>query len=1204
MTDFVHLHLHTEYSLLDGACKIDNLIEHCKKNGIDTVCITDHGNMYGSLQLAEKAFAAGIKYIIGCEFYLTKNMSDKNTNTAEHLILLAKNKAGYKNLVQLNSMAFVDGFYYKPKIDYGVLKEHSEGIICLSACLAGGIPKRILNDDYEGAKQLALKLQNIFGEDFYIEIQDHGIPEEKRVLPHLLSLANEIGAEIVATNDVHYLEKSDAEMQDVLMCIQMKKQLDDPKRMKFSTQEFYFKTGDQMLALFPNLEKAISNTRVIANKVNEPAFNLDKKGYPIKDKSLIPMYSPEDGSSAEQYLRKLTAEGLDRRYGNKLSQKEKDRAKYELDIICGMGYADYYLVVWDFINWSKEQNIPVGPGRGSGVSSIVAYSIGITDVEPLQYDLLFERFLNPDRVSMPDFDIDFCTDRREETIEYVRRKYGRENVCQIVTFGTMAAKNSIKDVGRVMRVPYSETDKLTKIMDGKTSIGDLLGRRIDGAKAKLDAESDEDKRLDLESKYNELKAARNKEFCEIYETDDVLRRVIDMALKIEGMPRQTGMHAAGVVICQKRIADNVPLSRNGEDITTQFVAKEIEALGMLKMDFLALVTLTDIKKCVDYIREDHNRVVNFDEIGYEDAGAYSLISEGDTDGVFQLEAGGMKRFMKNLRPDSLEDLIAGVSLYRPGPMQFIDSFCRRKHGQEKIQFDCPQEEKILQVTYGIPVYQEQVMQIFQDLAGFSLGEADLVRRAMGKKDKKTLMAQKEKFINGGISDINGSTIVGCVKNGISAEVANKIFGDMEGFASYAFNKSHAAAYATLAYQTAWLKKYYCKEFICALLNNRLSKIDETTKYVIYLKDKGYKVLPPDINKSRTVFKVENDGVRFGLSAIKGVGQSVIDAIIDEREKNGMFTDFGDFISRCIDLLNLRLVEGLIYSGAFDELGVARSKLAAIYEPVCARAKSISKQKNSDQLSLFGDIIEDEKLEINYPDIQELDLNEKLSKEKEVLGVYVSGHPFEKYMHAFPDCNFDCSLLDDYVEDEDGNRTYNRIEDGMHITMAGIIGSLRRTTTKRTGAYMAFLNLEDVYGSLECVCFPAVYERVKAAIGNDKIVRISGKLDLDNEKGLSCIIDELTEVDVGAPGQAAANTNTDITRQTETTAVLWLNASGLSDEEFDELISVLSNYDGDIVCKIIRGDKKYKLPGVNYCRGLLAELYSLLEQDAVKYVGNI
>ena len=1198
MTDFVHLHLHTEYSLLDGACKIDNLISYCKKNGVDTVCITDHGNMYGTLHFAEKAAIAGIKYIIGCEFYVDKDMNDKTGRSFDHLILLAKNKAGYKNLVQLDSMAFVDGFHYKPRIDYKVLKEHSEGVICLSACLAGGIPKKLLDGDEQGAEELALYLKDIFGEDFYIEIQDHGIPEEKRVLPMLVALAKKIGVEIVATNDVHYITKAEAEMQDVLMCIQMKKTLDDPKRMKFDTQEFYFKTGDEMAQLFSAYPQAIANTRAIADKVTEPAFNLDKKGYPVRDTSLIPGYTPPDGSTPPEYLRKLTAVGLKRRYGE-VTKRELDRAEYELGVIIGMGFAEYYLIVWDFINWSKAHGIPVGPGRGSGVSSIVAYAIGITDVEPLQYDLLFERFLNPDRVSMPYFDIDFCTDRRSETIEYVRRKYHPENVCQIVTFGTMAAKNSIKDVGRVLRVPYSETDRLTKIMDGKTSIGDLLGRRIEGARAAYEAETDPDKKAEAEGKLNDLKAARNAEFCEIYETDATLRRVIDMAMQIEGMPRQTGMHAAGVVICRKKIADNVPLSRNGEDITTQFVAKEIEALGMLKMDFLALFTLTDIKKCKDYILENHNFEVDFNKIGYKDEGAYSLISEGDTDGVFQLEAGGMKKFMRQLKPDCLEDLIAGVSLYRPGPMRFIDSFCNRKHGIEAITYDCPEEEKILKVTYGIPVYQEQVMQIFQYLAGFSLGEADLVRRAMGKKDKKTLMAQKEKFINGGISDTNGSTIVGCVKNGISAEVAAKIFADMEGFASYAFNKSHAAAYATLAYQTAWLKKYYCKEFICALLNNRLNNIEEITKYVLYLKDKGIKVLPPDINKSKTVFSVQDGGVRFGLSALKGTGQGAIDDVIAEREKNGEFKDFPDFVLRCAPFVNKRIIEGLILAGAFDYMGIARSRLFAVYDDVYSRATGISKQKSGAQMSLFGEFIEEEKLEVEYPDIPEYEVMEKLSKEKQVLGVYVSGHPFDKYKAAFKDKNFNCSMLE-YVEDEDGNRTYPQVEQGMQVEMGGIISAYRRTTTKRTGAIMAFITVEDVYGSVECVAFPAIFERVKAAIANDKIVTVKGKLDLDGGKEPSIILDDLQEFDVEAyEGKSGVRK---VAPAGGRQPVLWLNASALSDDDFDELVSMLANYEGKTTCAIVRGGKKYRLPtGVNYCRGLLAELSAFIFEKDIKYV---
>lgn len=1197
MTDFVHLHLHTEYSLLDGACKIDNLIDYCKNNGIDTVCMTDHGNMYGTLHFAEKAAVAGLKYIVGCEFYMTKDMKVHSGNTAEHLILLAKNKIGYRNLIQLDSMAFVDGYNYKPKIDYQVLKEHSEGVICLSACLAGGIPRRLLAGDYDGAKQMALDLKETFGGDFYIEIQDHGIPDERRVLPLLIKLAEEIGVELVATNDVHYIKKEDSEMQDILLCIQTKKTLDDPKRLKFETNEFYFKSGDEMSALFPNLPKAISNTRVIADKVTEPAFNLDAKGYPIRDTSLIPGYTPPDGSTPEEYLRRLTDEGLVRRYG-KVTSRERERADYELSVICRMGYAEYYLIVWDFINWSKEHDIPVGPGRGSGVSSIVAYSIGITDVEPLQYDLLFERFLNPDRVSMPDFDIDFCTDRRAETIEYVREKYHPENVCQIVTFGTMAAKNAIKDVGRVMRVPYSETDRLTKIMDGKTSISDLLGRNIEKAAKKAAAETDPDKRADLEGKLSELKAAKNSEFCTMYEEDETLRRVVDMALKLEGMPRQTGMHAAGVVICRKKIADNVPLSRNGEDITTQFVAKEIEALGMLKMDFLALVTLTDIKKCVDYIKEDAGVIVDFNKIGYEDKGAYELISEGDTDGVFQLEAGGMKRFMKQLKPDNLEDLIAGVSLYRPGPMQFIDSFCRRKHGEEEIRYDCPEEEKILKVTYGVPVYQEQVMQIFQYLAGFSLGEADLVRRAMGKKDKKTLDAQKEKFINGGISTTNGSEIVGCVKNGISADVAAKIFADMQGFASYAFNKSHAAAYATLAYQTAWLKRYYCKEFICALLNNRLNKIDEITKYVMYLKDKGMKVLPPDVNKSKTAFSVEGDGVRFGLSALKGSGQAAIDEVINERNAHGTFADFPDFLMRCAGAVNKRIIEGLILAGAFDETGVKRSQLYAVYDDLYNRAAAISKQKGGAQMSLFGDIIEETKLEVEYPDIPEFELMEKLSKEKLVLGVYVSGHPFEKYMNAFSDCSFNCSYLTDYMEDEDGVRTYNRISDSMQITMGGIVSAIRRTTTKSTGSPMAFVTVEDMYGSVDCVAFPAIYERIKAVLSNDKIVRLRGKIDLSKEDEPSIILDDMTEFDVSGY-DAKHGGGATVKRKGP---ILWLNATAVSDEEFDDMINMLSNYEGMVPCAIVRGDKKYKLQhGINYCRGLLAELSVYIFEKDIKYI---
>lgn len=1276
MTDFIHLHLHTEYSLLDGACKINSLIDYCKTHDIDTVCMTDHGNMYGALQFAEKATAAGLNYIIGCEFYMTDDINNKVSNTAEHLILLAKDKVGYTNLVRLNSIAFVDGFYYRPKIDYNILKQHSEGLICLSACLAGGIPRRLLADDYEGAKTMALELKEVFGDDFYIEIQDHDIVEEKRVLPLLVKLANEIGVELVATNDVHYLTKEDAALQDILMCIQMKKQLNDPNRMKFSSNEFYYKTGDEMLELFSSLPKALSNTRVIANKVVKtapktrdnkssnddkrlPPFALDDKGDPIRDKTLIPTFQSPDGSTAEEYLRKLTAEGLKRRYEN-LTSRELDRAEHELATICAAGYADYYLVVWDFINWAKEHGIPVGPGRGSGVASIVAYSIGITDVEPLEYDLFFERFLNPERLTMPDFDIDFCTDRREEVIEYVRSKYGRENVCQIVTFGTMKAKNAIKDVGRVMSVPYTETDKLTKVMDGKSSIGDHLGLSLAKTKQKLDdlraatekriAEKEgiikgnnnkDDRRLEeavnndssvkeLEEKFDKLKEARSAEFCDMYANNDTLRTVIDLALKIEGMPRQTGIHAAGVVICQKRIADHVPLSRNGPDITTQFVAKEIEALGMLKMDFLALVTLTDMKKCIDYIQERHGREINFNKMGFEDQGAYSIIADGDTDGVFQLEKGGMKNFMKQLKPSRLEDLIAGVALYRPGPMQFINSFCKRKHGYEDIKYDCPEEESILNITFGIPVYQEQVMHLFQKLAGFSLGGADMVRRAMGKKDEKTLMDQKGLFINGGKSK-KGEVIVGCVNNGISAAIANKIFSDMIGFASYAFNKAHAAAYAVLAYRTAWLKKYYCKEFICALLNNRLNAMDEITKYVLYLREKNYKVFSVDINKSKSTFTVENEGVRFGLAAIKGAGQVAIDSIIQERTTNGDFKDFPDFISRCIPLLNSRLVEGLIYSGAFDEMGVKRSQLAQIYESLCAKAKIIYKQKNSDQICLFGDIVEEQRLQVDYPNIEEFDLSEKLSKEKEVLGVYVSGHPLEKYLDYMKDCTFNCSFLNDFTEEDDGTRNYQSITDGMQVFFAGIISSIKRVRTKKLNQTMAIITVEDVYGSIECVCFPKMYERYKEAIVNDKVVKIKGKIKQDQKDQTTRISIVLEEIAFVEPKQTSVpdnnnsnniesyydefyynehsfgsdddseddNDSDDEEDISGGATVLWLNASRLDDEKFERLIELLFKYKGNMICKIVRGTDRFLFPeNVNYCKKLLKELIKFLDQREI------
>ena len=1193
MAEFVHLHLHTEYSLLDGACKVKELISHCVKNDIKAIAITDHGNMYATLQFAEQCRKNKIQAIIGCELYMTHDYKVKdNTSEFEHLILLAKNKKGYKNLVKLDSIAYVDGFYYKPRVDYKTLREHSEGLVCLSACLAGRIPKLLLRGDYEGAKKTALDLKDMFGKDFYIEIQDHGIKEQRRVLPLLLQLAKECGIQPVATNDVHYIKKEDWEMQDVLMCIQTKKTIDDPKRMKFETHEFYLKTPEEMAELFSYVPEAISNTVVIAQKCNEePCFDLKDNGDPIKDKSLIPGYTPEDGSDPKDYLTKLTWEGLKRRYGE-ITDAVKKRADYELGIILGMGFAEYYLIVMDFIQWSKSRGIPVGPGRGSGAASIVAYAIGITDIDPLKYDLFFERFLNPDRVTMPDFDVDFCNERRPETIEYVRKKYHPENVAQIVTFGTLASKAAIKDVGRVLRVPYSETDRVTKLMDGKSTIRELLGWNIQGLKDKAAAEQDEEKRAEILKNLEEQEKKRNPDFIQLYETDEQLHRVIDMSLKLEGMPRNTSMHAAGVVICRKPIADNVPLSRNGEDVTTQFNMKEVESIGMLKMDFLALTTLTDIKKACDYILEDTGRVIDWDEIGYDNKEAYDLISEGDTDAVFQLEQGGMKKFMKELKPGCLEDIIAGVALYRPGPMAYIPTYISNKLNPSQVKYDTPLLEHILKVTYGVIVYQEQVMQIFQDLAGFSLGQADLVRRAMGKKNKAELMAQKDKFIFGNIKD--GGNIEGAVSRGIPKEVAAKIFGDMESFASYAFNKAHATCYAVLAYRTAYLKRFYPKEFLAAILNNRIDKIDEVSKYIVYLKEKNILVLQPDVNKSKTYFSVQGNGVRFGLSALKGVGVNATHAIIEEREQHGEFKNFPDFVFRCASFLNKRMLEGLICAGAFDCFGVYRSRLLLVYESVLDRANKIAKQKQSMQMSLFGDIIVEDNTTLNYPNVPELEMGEKLAKEKAVLGVYVSGHPFEKYAKMFDDCSFSCLKLQNFEEDEDGHKTYPELTDGATVTMGGIIGTYKKINT-RSGSSMAFISVEDLYGSIECVAFPNVFDKIKGIVLADKVVRLSGKMQLDDEKAPVIILDRMEEF-TGTQAAPAAQAAVPVKKKEH---ALWLNASDLTDDEFDELTELFSHYaNGTAVIKIKRGAGRYRMSNVNDCRGLREELRLFLDDKDI------
>ena len=1212
MTDFVHLHLHTEYSLLDGAAKVDDLVDYLVKNKIDACAVTDHGNMYACLAFAEKCAVKGIKYIVGCELYATDDHMDKRAGTkTEHIVLLAKNKTGYKNIVKLDSLSYIDGFYGKPRISYEYIKKHHEGVICLSACLAGRIPRLLMDGDYEGAKKWAQEMKDVFGEDFYIEIQDHNIPEEKQIIPDLIKLARELDIQLVATNDVHYIEKSDWEAHDVLLCIQTKKTLADPKRMKFDTQEFYMKSGDEMMELFSYVPEAITNTRVIANKIEEPVFDLDEWGTPIRDKSLIPLYQPSDGSTSPDYITRLTWEGLAKRYPE-ITDTIRERAEYELGIIIKMGFADYFLIVWDYINWSKLQGIPVGPGRGSGVGSIVAYAIGITDVDPLRYDLIFERFLNPDRVSMPDFDVDFCTKRRHETIEYVRDKYHPENVAQIITFGTLASRAVIKDVGRVMGVPYSETDKVAKLMDGKSTIGELLGLKIPKMEKQLaDPELPDDKKADIAKKLAEQKQKKNPEFIEVYETNDELHRVIDMGLKLEGMPKNTSEHAAGVVICRKVLADNVPLARNGGaegNIVTQFNMKEVEAVGMLKMDFLALTTLTDIQNTLEYIKIGKGEEIDFNAIGVDVPEAYQLISSGDTDAVFQLEQGGMKKFMKELQPSCLEDLIAGISLYRPGPMDFIPTYIHNKHHPEDVVYDTPYLEPILKNSYGVIVYQEQVMQIFQQLAGYTYGQADLVRRAMAKKKKKELMAHKDQFIYGEPKE----NITGCVSKGIPAEVAEKIFGDMESFASYAFNKSHAAAYAVVAYRTAYLKHFYLKEFLAGILNDRIDKIDEISKYIMYMKEKNIEVLPPNINKSKDIFWVEGNGLRIGLGALRGVGQDAIAAVIKEREEHGLFKDFADFASRCCKYVNKRIVESLIYAGAFDCFGYTRSQVAAVYEEVLTRVNGMEKQKSGMQISLFGDFIEEQAIEVNYPNIEEYEMMEKLSKEKSVLGVYVSGHPFEKFYPYFKDKTFNCSMLNEYTEEEEGVKQYTEIQDGQQITMGGMIGAFKKLKT-RSGSFMAFVTVEDLYGSIECVCFPKIYDKIRGFLEPDRVVSLSGKISIEEDKAPVIIVDKMTEFTLDEDEKPAVNapiappmsgreepTLPKPQQKADSEKTLWLNVTDLEEEDVEELLDTLSFYTGETEVVFVQGKKKMRCTQkVAPNKALMAELASFLPESCIK-----
>lgn len=1079
--EFVHLHVHTEYSLLDGANRIKSLMQRAFELGMKSVAITDHGVMYGVIEFYKEAVKHGIKPIIGCEVYTARRTRfDKQSNIDSdpgHLVLLAKNMTGYKNLMKLVSIGFTEGFYYKPRVDMDVLERYSEGLIALSGCLSGDIPRALLMDEYETARNIALKFNSIFGQDnFYLEIQINGIAEQNLANQKLIKLAKETGIPIIATNDAHFLRREDAKAHEILLCIQTGKNINDDDRMRFSTDEVYFKSSEEMWQLFKNMPEAVENTLKVAEQCNvELEFN----------KLHLPEYMVPENADSYEYLKNLCYKGLFRLYGQEVDDSVKDRLEYELSVIRQMGYIDYFLIVWDFIKYAKDNGIMVGPGRGSAAGSLVSYCLGITSIDPLKYSLLFERFLNPERISMPDIDIDFCYERRQEVIDYVVKKYGADRVAQIITFGTMAARAAIRDVGRALDIPYNDVDSIAKMIPYQ------IGMSIDKA-------------LEI-----------NPELKKRYESDAIIGELIDTARLLEGMPRHASTHAAGVVISKMPIVEYVPLQKNDESITTQFTMGLLEEIGLLKMDFLGLRTLTVIRDALELIRANHNKNIDINKLEMDDPNVFKLIGEGRTAGVFQLESAGMTQFMKELQPSSLEDIIAGISLYRPGPMDQIPRYIRNKNDPANIKYDHPLLEKILNVTYGCMVYQEQVMQIVRDLAGYSMGRSDLVRRAMAKKKVSVMEQERLNFIYG-ITDDNGNVIVkGAVRNGVDEKTANKIFDEMMDFASYAFNKSHAAAYAVIGYQTAWLKCYYPVEFMAALLNSFLGSSEKISQYVHECKAMGIEVLPPDINESHVRFSVINGKIRFGLAAIKNVGEGAVKTIISERKAKGAFRTFRDFCERIDGKdVNKRCVESLIKSGAFDSLNVYRSKLMAVYERILDGIQQNKRRNMDGQLSIFEASSGMDEIRIvqdDYPDMKEFDQKLLLAMEKEMLGLYISGHPLSEYENEINSCVTLLSTdLNAGTAENDGEMSLHEakgIVDGMPVIVGGIISEKKTKTTKNNNI-MAFITLEDLYGSMEIIVFPAILEKYSGLIREESIVLIHGRISIKEEETPKIICDEV------------------------------------------------------------------------------------------------
>ena len=1070
--EFTHLHVHTEYSLLDGSNKIKEYVARVKELGMDSAAITDHGVMYGVIDFYRAARAEGINPILGCEVYVAPGSRfDREAGSGEdryyHLVLLAENNQGYANLMKIVSKGFTEGFYYKPRVDLAVLKEYHEGIIALSACLAGEVARYLQRGMYEDAKAAALRYQDIFGKgNFFLELQDHGIPAQRLVNQELLRMHEETGIDLVATNDVHYTRAEDADPHDILLCLQTNKKLADEDRMRYEGGQYYVKSPEEMAELFPYALEALENTHKIAQRCHvEIEFGVTK----------LPRFDVPDGLTSWEYLNKLCFEGLEERY-QPVTEELKARLNYELSTIKNMGYVDYFLIVWDFIKYARDHDIMVGPGRGSAAGSLVAYTLGITQLDPIRYDLLFERFLNPERVSMPDIDVDFCFERRQEVIEYVRRKYGDDCVVQIVTFGTLAARGVIRDVGRVLDMPYAQVDSIAKMIPQELNI------TIDKA------------------------LTMNPELKKAYEEQDEIHYLIDMARRLEGLPRHTSMHAAGVVISQKDVSEYVPLSRASDgSIVTQFTMTTLEELGLLKMDFLGLRTLTVIQNAVKLIQKDAGVTLDMQKINYDDKKVLDSLGTGRSDGVFQLESAGMKNFMKELKPQSLEDVIAGISLYRPGPMDFIPQYIRGKNRPDTIRYDCPQLEPILKPTYGCIVYQEQVMQIVRNLAGYTLGRSDLVRRAMSKKKASVMEKERQNFVYG--NEAEG--VPGCIANGIDEATANKIYDEMIDFAKYAFNKSHAAAYAVVSYQTAFLKYYYPVEFMAALMTSVIEMPTKVAEYIQVCRQMNIKILPPDVNRGAYGFSVDNGAIRYGLSAIKSVGRPVINALVEEREANGEYRSLKDFIERLTGTVNKRAIENFIKAGALDCLEGNRRQKMVVYSQIVDSIAQEKKNSFAGQMSLFDLVGEEDKkdYEIRMPDVEEYDKEMILAFEKDVLGIYLSGHPLEKYRNIMEKM-ISARTIDFQPDDETG---IPKVYDGQKVIIGGMITEKTIKYT-RNNKVMAFLTVEDLMGTVEIVVFPRDYEKWQTLINEDARVFIQGRVNAEDDKPSKLILEKVRAFD--------------------------------------------------------------------------------------------